>query len=79
MLWDPEGVLRGLFANGPEPDRSTSIEFWDPDGHYRAGVGHWPDGSAGLEILDDRGKVRVRVAERADRSAGVEVFERRAD
>ena len=48
------------------PHREASAEFWDRDGHYRAGVGVWPDGGTGMELLDGAGTLRGRVGQRPD-------------
>ncbi|MCW3038760.1 MAG: hypothetical protein JWM31_665, partial [Solirubrobacterales bacterium] len=42
----------------------SSVEFWDRDGSYRAGVGTWPDGGTGVELLDAAGTLRTRVGQR---------------
>jgi hypothetical protein len=64
MVWDAAGHLRAALAQGPEPERESSIEFWDRDGAYRAGLGVWPDGGTGIELLDGAGTLRSRIGQR---------------
>ena len=56
-----DGAVRALLAEGPQDDRDASLEFWDRDGAYRAGVGVWPDGGTGIELQDDAGTLRARL------------------